>query len=183
MELKKLLNPMKKEEEIMFEKQALEYYIQKNIYEAREGEGEGELNIENDILPHEPPKISISKIEEFRLNMNQVIDLSKKSVLLTDITPLLNLPQKKAASRLKISKSSLSQKFRENTKLKWPYREIRKIDKLIKKADSFEKLQILIEKRNALLRPIYIPLRRYRFQREVENVGFDCKEAEFDMEY
>jgi len=49
-----------------------------------------------------------------------------------DITALLVLPQKEAASRLGISESMLCKRFKECTRRKWPYRYLRKIDKMIK---------------------------------------------------
>lgn len=41
-----------------------------------------------------------------------------------DITPLLVLPQKEAASRLGISESMLCKRFKECTRRKWPYRYV-----------------------------------------------------------
>ncbi|GAM29083.1 hypothetical protein SAMD00019534_122590 [Acytostelium subglobosum LB1] len=49
-----------------------------------------------------------------------------------DITDLLVLPQKEAAARLGISESMLCKRFKECTRRKWPYRYLRKIDKVIK---------------------------------------------------
>jgi len=48
-----------------------------------------------------------------------------------DITSLLILPQKEAATRLGISESMLCKRFKECTRRKWPYRYLRKIDKMI----------------------------------------------------
>jgi hypothetical protein len=48
-----------------------------------------------------------------------------------DITDLLVLPQKEAARRLGISESMLCKRFKERTRRKWPYRYLRKIDKVI----------------------------------------------------
>jgi len=49
-----------------------------------------------------------------------------------DITSLLVLPQKEAATRLGISESMLCKRFKECTRRKWPYRYLRKIDKMIR---------------------------------------------------
>jgi len=49
-----------------------------------------------------------------------------------DITSLLVLPQKEAASKLGISESMLCKRFKECTRRKWPYRYLRKIDKMIR---------------------------------------------------
>jgi hypothetical protein len=41
-----------------------------------------------------------------------------------DITELLTLPQKEAASKLGISESMLCKRFKESTRRKWPYRYV-----------------------------------------------------------
>jgi hypothetical protein len=84
-----------------------------------------------------------------------------------DITPLLVLPQKEAATRLGISESMLCKRFKECTRRKWPYRYLRKIDKMIrvltlnKKSDSLpredqEKIQRLKRERDECLHPVKI---------------------------
>jgi len=84
-----------------------------------------------------------------------------------DITPLLVLPQKEAATRLGISESMLCKRFKECTRRKWPYRYLRKIDKMIrvlslsKKGDSIpkedlEKIQRLKREREECLHPVKI---------------------------
>jgi len=84
-----------------------------------------------------------------------------------DITPLLVLPQKEAATRLGISESMLCKRFKECTRRKWPYRYLRKIDKMIrvltlnKKSDSIpredqEKIQRLKREREECLHPVKI---------------------------
>jgi hypothetical protein len=84
-----------------------------------------------------------------------------------DITPLLVLPQKEAATRLGISESMLCKRFKECTRRKWPYRYLRKIDKMIrvltlnKKSDSLpreeqEKIQRLKREREECLHPVKI---------------------------
>jgi hypothetical protein len=84
-----------------------------------------------------------------------------------DITTLLVLPQKEAATRLGISESMLCKRFKESTRRKWPYRYLRKIDKMIrvltlnKKSDSLpredqEKIQRLKREREECLHPVKI---------------------------
>jgi len=84
-----------------------------------------------------------------------------------DITPLLVLPQKEAATRLGISESMLCKRFKECTRRKWPYRYLRKIDKMIrvltlnKKSDTIpredqEKIQRLKREREECLHPVKI---------------------------
>jgi len=83
-----------------------------------------------------------------------------------DITPLLVLPQKEAATKLGISESMLCKRFKECTRRKWPYRYLRKIDKMIrvlsvKKNESIpredqEKIQRLKREREECLQPVKI---------------------------
>eukprot|EP01132_Coremiostelium_polycephalum_P002115 gene2115-2604_t len=83
-----------------------------------------------------------------------------------DITDLLVLPQKEAAARLGISESMLCKRFKECTRRKWPYRYIRKIDKVIKilsfqnaneiPKEEKEKLERFILEREERLRPVKI---------------------------
>jgi len=84
-----------------------------------------------------------------------------------DITPLLVLPQKEAANRLGISESMLCKRFKECTRRKWPYRYLRKIDKMIrvltlnKKPESIpkddqDKIQCLKKEREECLHPVKI---------------------------
>jgi len=84
-----------------------------------------------------------------------------------DITSLLVLPQKEAATRLGISESMLCKRFKECTRRKWPYRYLRKIDKMIrvltlnKKGESIpredqEKIQRLKREREECLHPVKI---------------------------
>eukprot|EP01130_Rhizamoeba_saxonica_P003417 TRINITY_DN1449_c0_g1_i1.p1 TRINITY_DN1449_c0_g1~~TRINITY_DN1449_c0_g1_i1.p1 ORF type:complete len:336 (-),score=76.60 TRINITY_DN1449_c0_g1_i1:56-1063(-) len=54
------------------------------------------------------------------------------STRLIDITQLLVLPQKEAASRLGISESMLCKRYKECTRMKWPHRQLKKIDKQIR---------------------------------------------------
>jgi len=84
-----------------------------------------------------------------------------------DITSLLVLPQKEAATRLGISESMLCKRFKECTRRKWPYRYLRKIDKMLdmltvnKKVDSLpqedlEKIEQLKSEREECLLPVKI---------------------------
>jgi len=84
-----------------------------------------------------------------------------------DITSLLVLPQKEAAIRLGISESMLCKRFKECTRRKWPYRYLRKIDKMVKvltlnkKGDSIpredqEKILRLKREREECLHPVKI---------------------------
>eukprot|EP00029_Vermamoeba_vermiformis_P010820 TRINITY_DN5789_c0_g1_i2.p1 TRINITY_DN5789_c0_g1~~TRINITY_DN5789_c0_g1_i2.p1 ORF type:complete len:300 (-),score=107.65 TRINITY_DN5789_c0_g1_i2:60-959(-) len=84
-----------------------------------------------------------------------------------DITELLVLPQKEAAAKLGISESMLCKRFKECTRRKWPYRYLRKIDKLInmlkmhRKSGTLtpedqDKLERLTKEREECLRPVRI---------------------------
>eukprot|EP01097_Dermamoeba_algensis_P004239 TRINITY_DN27_c0_g1_i1.p1 TRINITY_DN27_c0_g1~~TRINITY_DN27_c0_g1_i1.p1 ORF type:complete len:732 (-),score=192.24 TRINITY_DN27_c0_g1_i1:390-2585(-) len=84
-----------------------------------------------------------------------------------DITDLLVLPQKEAARRLGISESMLCKRFKECTKRKWPYRYLRKIDKVMNllslpKMDGAmtkeerDKLEQLKREREDCLKPVKI---------------------------
>lgn len=80
-----------------------------------------------------------------------------------DITDLLTLPQKEAAQRLGISESMLCKRFKECTKRKWPFRYLRKIEKIlntkpediITKEDK-EKIKKLQKEREECLKPVKI---------------------------
>jgi len=90
-----------------------------------------------------------------------------------DITDLLVLPQKEAARQLGISESMLCKRFKECTRRKWPYRYLRKIEKVItmleaQKADGAEmttedeeKLASLSEQREECLKPVRIRITSY----------------------
>jgi hypothetical protein len=90
-----------------------------------------------------------------------------------DITDLLTLPQKEAAKKLGISESMLCKRFKECTRRKWPYRYLRKIDKIINmlnlhKADGDgmseedrDKLTRLHKEREECLRPVKIRITSY----------------------
>eukprot|EP01124_Arcella_intermedia_P031935 TRINITY_DN7344_c0_g1_i1.p1 TRINITY_DN7344_c0_g1~~TRINITY_DN7344_c0_g1_i1.p1 ORF type:complete len:527 (+),score=25.69 TRINITY_DN7344_c0_g1_i1:152-1732(+) len=69
-----------------------------------------------------------------------------------DITPLLVLPQKEAASRLGISESMLCKRFKECTRRKWPYRYLRKIDKMLRLLTVNKKDEIAIDDQHKIIR-------------------------------
>jgi len=84
-----------------------------------------------------------------------------------DITPLLVLPQKEAASKLGISESMLCKRFKECTRRKWPYRYLRKIDKMLQMfspkgeysfagSEDQDKIQRLKKEREECLQPVKI---------------------------
>ena len=86
---------------------------------------------------------------------------------LSDITPLLSLPQKEAAQRLGISESMLCKRFKECTRRKWPFRFLRKIEKTIASlesqkdveplsAEDQDRLEELLRQRIECLAPVKI---------------------------
>jgi hypothetical protein len=108
--------------------------------------------------------------------------LTLKNTLLTDITPLLIYTQKVAASKLDMSESMLCKKFKETINKKWPYRQIRKIERDIAITQNKEELDKLLLLRNEYMAPVKIYVRRYLYQEEVdENFSFDqnVNEEEF----
>eukprot|EP01091_Cochliopodium_minus_P003508 TRINITY_DN1343_c0_g1_i2.p1 TRINITY_DN1343_c0_g1~~TRINITY_DN1343_c0_g1_i2.p1 ORF type:complete len:131 (-),score=38.88 TRINITY_DN1343_c0_g1_i2:340-732(-) len=110
-------------------------------------------------------------IEHLKRNMEpeEIEKFSKKNTLLTDITTLLNLPQKLAALKLDMSESMLCKKFKETVNKKWPFRQIQKIEREIAATDNKNEIERLTEKRNSNLYPVSIYLRRFHTQREVED--------------
>lgn len=116
---------------------------------------------------------SESDMEDETLPTHKIGSSSESGSLLVhdynyiDITDLLVLPQKDAARRLGISESMLCKRFKECTRRKWPYRYLRKIDKVINilnlhKSDGVipkedrEKLERLTKERDECLRPVKI---------------------------
>mmetsp|Transcript_5897 Transcript_5897/g.6425 ORF Transcript_5897/g.6425 Transcript_5897/m.6425 type:complete len:479 (+) Transcript_5897:86-1522(+) len=88
-----------------------------------------------------------------------------------DITHLLCLPQKVAASTLGISESMLCKRFKECTRRKWPYRYLKKIEKTINMLqyqqqageitkDDEKRLQRHLEERAQCLAPVRIRITR-----------------------
>lgn len=84
-----------------------------------------------------------------------------------DITNLLPLPQKEAATILGISESMLCKRFKESTKRKWPFRFLKKIEKTIKSLEQSRrqgtisqqdqlKLDDLLTKKSECLSPVRI---------------------------
>lgn len=91
---------------------------------------------------------------------------------LIDITDLLPLPQKEAANILGISESMLCKRFKESTKRKWPYRYLRKIEKIIVHLNKLKKngtishqdqirLDELLAQKNECLEPVKIRITNY----------------------
>jgi len=87
-----------------------------------------------------------------------------------DISRLLTLPQKEAADILGISESMLCKRFKECTRRKWPYRFLRKVEKMIASKEAMfpdeatmpalelEKLEELRMEREKCLEPVSIRL-------------------------
>jgi len=106
-------------------------------------------------------------------NLPLTIDFSNDCYYI-DITNLLQLPQKEAASKLGISESMLCKRFKESTKRKWPYRYLRKIEKIIQihQLDNYnnkqenisknfhkeekEKIEKLLKEKEECLKPVKI---------------------------
>jgi len=115
-----------------------------------------------------------------------------------DITSLLNVPQKEAANRLGISESMLCKRFKETTKRKWPYRYLRKIDKMVNlltlnkrgeamAPEDLEKMEKLKEERAECLLPVKIRITGYDVtQHSLHNIsrgspsGSDSWDSESD---
>lgn len=113
-------------------------------------------------------KRSISSDDLVGCDEDESKDLASAEGNFIDITVLLTLPQKEAAKKLGISESMLCKRFKECTRRKWPYRYLRKIDKIITmlnlhKADGQgmseedrDKLTRLHKEREECLRPVKI---------------------------
>ena len=98
-------------------------------------------NIQKDYnLPNKPPIIEAEKFKD-RLKKEDIERLTIKNTVLTDITPLLILPQKVAANKLDMSESMLCKKYKEITNKKWPYRQLRKIEREIAVTKSNKELK------------------------------------------
>lgn len=113
--------------------------------------------VKKEILSPQPVKVKRSKISDSRI----------PDSLNVDITELLSLPQKEAASKLGISESMLCKRFKECTRRKWPYRYLRKIEKTIKNLEGLKKagnispqdesrLEEFLEQRRECLAPVKI---------------------------
>ena len=122
-------------------------------------------------LPTRPPKVDYNKFKH-RMRKEDLERLTIKNTLLTDITPLLIYTQKVAASKLDMSESMLCKKFKETINKKWPYRQIRKIEKEIAVAENKDDLDKLILLRNEHMAPVKIYVRRYLYQEEVDDENF-----------
>ena len=122
-------------------------------------------------IPSHPPKVDVNKFKD-RMKKEDLERLTLKNTLPTDITPLLILPQKVAASKLDLSESMLCKKFKEAVNKKWPYRMLRKIEKEIATTKSKEDFEKLLVRRNECLDPVSIHVRRYLYQEEVDDENF-----------
>ena len=121
-------------------------------------------------IPTHPP-VKPSYFNTDKVTDKRKIDkIFKKGSLLTDITPLLILPQKVAAARLGISESMLCKRFKERTNRKWPYRFLRKLERQIACSTNPQELEQLSMERDKCLSPVSIRVRRYRSQQEVDQL-------------
>ena len=127
-------------------------------------------------IPTSPPVLP----KDLALDKKKKERLIKKSSLLTDITPLLILPQKVAAERLGLSESMLCKRFKERTNKKWPYRLLRKIEREIAICKSKTEISKLMQQRDECLAPVSIRVRRYRTQNEINNFNFDFESENED---
>jgi len=118
-------------------------------------------------------------------------ELVLRLISFVDITPLLILPQKEAATRLGISESMLCKRFKECTRRKWPYRYLRKIEKMMnvlmlnKKGDTLspddvEKIEKLKAEREECLTPVKIRITGDALPALSASTGGDTPTAESD---
>jgi hypothetical protein len=120
------------------------------------------LRVQSRMSKKGTPRSSVFNIKTIQKKKTK-IDLDCNYI---DITPLLVLPQKEAASKLGISESMLCKRFKECTRRKWPYRYLRKIDKMLQmfspKGENFttgedqEKIDRLRKEREECLQPVKI---------------------------
>eukprot|EP01091_Cochliopodium_minus_P005353 TRINITY_DN1529_c0_g1_i1.p1 TRINITY_DN1529_c0_g1~~TRINITY_DN1529_c0_g1_i1.p1 ORF type:complete len:137 (-),score=45.78 TRINITY_DN1529_c0_g1_i1:137-547(-) len=122
-------------------------------------------------LPTAPPKVDHEKFAS-KMKKEDLERFNIKNTVLTDITCLLVLPQKLAAAKLDLSESMLCKKFKEVTDKKWPYRQLKKIEREINTTKSKEELEKLVLKRNDLLTPLSIYVRRFITQQEADDENF-----------
>lgn len=121
------------------------------------------------VVPSKAP-VKPSSFDANKFDTKKVEKLFKKGSLVTDITSLLTLPQKVAAAKLGISESMLCKRFKESTNRKWPYRNLRKLDRQIScSSDNIELGELKVEKETSLA-PVSIRIRRYRTQEEVDKI-------------
>ena len=81
-----------------------------------------------------------------------------------------------AANKLDVSESMLCKRFKEITNRKWPYRFVAKLEKEIEICKEEKVREELIKQKNILLVPVSIRVRRYRYQKEIDDLGYDTKE-------
>jgi len=106
----------------------------------------------------------------------------------TDITHLLHLPQKEAAQKLGISESMLCKRFKEQTQRKWPFRNLRKLDKQIEKkqkaffisSDDQKKIQLLKDQRDSCLAPVEIRIKPSEVNLKIFKKGKDLNQGPYD---
>eukprot|EP01091_Cochliopodium_minus_P010655 TRINITY_DN2869_c0_g1_i2.p1 TRINITY_DN2869_c0_g1~~TRINITY_DN2869_c0_g1_i2.p1 ORF type:complete len:245 (-),score=86.81 TRINITY_DN2869_c0_g1_i2:218-952(-) len=132
-------------------------------------------------LPSKPPQIDLEKFK-YRMKKEELERLTIKNTLMTDITSLLTLTQKAAAAKLDMSESMLCKKFKESVNKKWPYRQIRKVEREIAITENNEELEKLIQLRNEYIRPVSIYVRRFLTQEEVDDDNFKFDNTQVDPE-
>ena len=91
---------------------------------------------------------------------DKMIKMLKKNYVLTDITHLLVYPQKVAAAILGVKVAILNKRFKEATNRKWPFRYLSKIENEIESSATEEEKVELLKKREQLLSPISIVLKK-----------------------
>jgi len=122
------------------------------------------LRVQSRLSKKGTPRASMFNHKTIHKKKTRIGDLDCNFI---DITPLLVLPQKEAASKLGISESMLCKRFKECTRRKWPYRYLRKIDKMLQmfspKGEYFtsgtedqEKIDRLRKEREECLHPVKI---------------------------
>jgi hypothetical protein len=110
-----------------------------------------------------------SRINKKGTSRSSLFNIKTKKKTRTDLDSLLVLPQKEAASKLGISESMLCKRFKECTRRKWPYRYLRKIDKMLQMfspksgggyfaggTEDQEKIDRLKQERAECLQPVKI---------------------------
>jgi len=91
--------------------------------------------------------------------------------------------QKAAAAKLDMSESMLCKKFKESVNKKWPYRQIRKIEREIAITENSDELEKLILMRNEYMGPVSIYLRRYLSQEEADDENFNFDKNASNQEF
>jgi hypothetical protein len=134
----------------------------KLMFDINELKNTNSLTLNNDefknIIPQNPPNITkfLGIIDE-----DDIQKYLGKKQLLTDITMLLKYPQKIAAFKLGMSEAWLCKEFKSSVGLKWPHRQLCKIERNISICKNIKELQVLSEKKFELLAPQSVYVRRY----------------------